>query len=342
MTGSIVPRYLVLTAALAIAVVGIMLSVFYGQYRWLAGNLMTSSADLFAEAQVISFERRATDRLGHVRDSIALHRVPPNAAFITGLLELMLANDSDMIGLAFVGANGSTIEVGQTHSLVTGDGSTTPQQPLTVNLTATRNGVEIGALYGYFSLSAPTDESAVFRQQLMGRESASRRSSFLRIGATAILVILFCATVIWLVVGDQSKRIRELKLQAIKLSDADFGEPLDVHRSDEIGELAEVFNSMRDKLQKTTISRDYVDKMFSGMNEAIIVTDDAGSIIRVNEAATRMLDTRPTSYLESPWILSLMSRRAITCTPTLPQAFREKRFLSANPVRVFPCRTPAP
>ena len=134
----------------------------------------------------------------------------------------------------------------------------------------------------------------------MGQESASRRSSFLRIGATAILVILFCATVIWLVVGDQSKRIRELKLQAIKLSDANFGEPLDVHRSDEIGELAEVFNSMRDKLQKTTISRDYVDKMFSGMNEAIIVTDDAGSIIRVNEAATRMLEYEADQLLGEP------------------------------------------
>jgi diguanylate cyclase (GGDEF)-like protein/PAS domain S-box-containing protein len=47
---------------------------------------------------------------------------------------------------------------------------------------------------------------------------------------------------------------------------------------------------MREKLQRTTISRDYVDSVLSGMNEAIIVTSADGTITRINEATSRLLE----------------------------------------------------
>ena len=46
---------------------------------------------------------------------------------------------------------------------------------------------------------------------------------------------------------------------------------------------------MRDRLRETTISRDYVDSIFRGMNDAIIVTSRAGSIKRVNKATLHLL-----------------------------------------------------
>ncbi|MCG8369077.1 MAG: EAL domain-containing protein, partial [Proteobacteria bacterium] len=44
-----------------------------------------------------------------------------------------------------------------------------------------------------------------------------------------------------------------------------------------------------DKLRRTTHSRDYVDSILSGMNEAIIVTTDDGQIERINTATTHLL-----------------------------------------------------
>jgi len=99
-----------------------------------------------------------------------------------------------------------------------------------------------------------------------------------------------CGFGIWIVTRAQAERIRKLKRQAEKLRDADFGEPLQVLRGDLLGELAEVFNDMRDKLQSTTISRDYVDSVLSSMNEAIIITSTSGTITRINGATARMLD----------------------------------------------------
>ncbi len=38
MTKGIFPRYLILVSTLAVVVIGILMSMYYGQYRWLARN----------------------------------------------------------------------------------------------------------------------------------------------------------------------------------------------------------------------------------------------------------------------------------------------------------------
>ena len=51
------------------------------------------------------------------------------------------------------------------------------------------------------------------------------------------------------------------------------GTILKILKGDELGDLAEVFNAMRDKLQRTTLSRNYVDRVLASMNEAILFVD---------------------------------------------------------------------
>ena len=112
--------------------------------------------------------------------------------------------------------------------------------------------------------------------------------SFLWVEVFSALVLLVSGIAIWVIARNQTKRIRELKREAEKLREADFGEPLRV-RPGELGELAAVFNDMRDKLRATTISRDYVDSILASMNDAIIVTANDGTIKRVNKATSHLL-----------------------------------------------------
>ena len=114
-------------------------------------------------------------------------------------------------------------------------------------------------------------------------------SSLLWSGAATLLTMTLCGIVIWFIAKMQAAQIRALKAQVEKLSDADYGEPLEVIRGDLLGDLPIVFNDMREKLKRTTISRDYVDSVLSSMNEAIIVTGSGGEITRINAATTRML-----------------------------------------------------
>jgi len=112
--------------------------------------------------------------------------------------------------------------------------------------------------------------------------------SFVWVEIFSALVLLLSGIAIWIIARNQTKRIRELKREAEKLRNADFGEPLRVQPG-ELGELAAVFNDMRDKLKATTISRDYVDSILSSMNDAIIVTANDGIIKRVNKATSHLL-----------------------------------------------------
>ena len=116
----------------------------------------------------------------------------------------------------------------------------------------------------------------------------SIEASFFWVEILSALILLFSGIAIWIIARSQTKRIRELKREAEKLRNADFGEPLRV-RPGELGELAAVFNDMRDKLRATTISRDYVDSILSSMNDAIVVTAEDGTIKRVNKATSYLL-----------------------------------------------------
>ena len=62
-------------------------------------------------------------------------------------------------------------------------------------------------------------------------------------GAGMLAALLLCGGIGWLLVRNQTKRIRQLKVQAEKLRDADFGETLP-ESADELGDLAAVFNDI--------------------------------------------------------------------------------------------------
>jgi diguanylate cyclase (GGDEF)-like protein/PAS domain S-box-containing protein len=105
----------------------------------------------------------------------------------------------------------------------------------------------------------------------------------------ALTMLIMCGVVVWLFARSQSLRIRQLQQQAAKLRNSDFGEPLPQSQGDALGELASAFNDMRDRLRSTTISRNYVDSLLAGMNEAIVVTSGEGLIKRTNKATTLLL-----------------------------------------------------
>jgi len=68
--------------------------------------------------------------------------------------------------------------------------------------------------------------------------------------------------------------------------------------TDEIGRLAQSFNKMADELQKTTVSKTYMNNIISSMNDALFVTDLNLTIITVNRAACELLQYREEELLQ--------------------------------------------
>ena len=275
--------------ALGIAGAAIMLSLFYSQYWWLANQIESAS---YAEQRSLleaSFERRARADLHAIA-----HRLPDDLAdvdtrIIRQELNRALTVHPELIGIRLASAAGETWSSGSFPQDVIVTKATWLEEQLLLTFPVDRDGKVIGELTGSFELDSLKSELAAFAARLKAREDESRRVSFMWIGGGTLAVLIICLSIVWLLTRGQTRRIRQLKAQAEKFRDADFGEPLPETDGDELGALASVFNDMRDHLRATTHSRDYVDSILSGMNEAIIVTSDDGQIQRINQATTHLL-----------------------------------------------------
>lgn len=289
MIGSRIPRFTLYATVLGTVVAVVMLSMFYGQYRWMADQIMSTSFDEHRTLLEASFERRARSQLHAIADAVAPELGTDDSLAVTSSLNRSLAGNPGLTGLRLQLDSGESWANGNYPQFGDIAETTWLEDYLLLSYPLQVGEQQIGRVYGAFDLTPMHADLAAFKSQLRAEEGESRRASILWIGGGTLAVLILCGGIVWLIVREQTKRIRQLKAQAEKFSDADFGEPLPTTRDDELGALASVFNDMRDKLRTTTHSRDYVDSILSGMNEAIIVTADNGQIKRINTATTHLL-----------------------------------------------------
>jgi diguanylate cyclase (GGDEF)-like protein/PAS domain S-box-containing protein len=288
MAGRILPRYLILVSTLTLVGIGIMVSIFYGQYRWLASGMVASSVQQHEESLAAGFEQRARGQLHNISEKIA-ESPPGDVDTIRTILDHAIVDNESFVGLRFVDGDGTDVLSGQVAAEPDVGDTLWSAEQLYMTYPVRQEQREIGRLTSSFSLASYRKDSVAFEERLVEKSTQSQNTSFAWIGGAALATLVVCGFVIWMIATMQAQRVRKLKIQAEKLRDADYGEPLDVVRGDMLGDLAAVFNDMRDKLKRTTISRDYVDSVLSSMNEAIIITTADGKITRVNAATSRML-----------------------------------------------------
>ena len=316
-----------LAATLTLVVVGLMLSLFYGQYRWLATDIVSSSVEEHNAILEGRFEGRARAQLHRIADSVATAENRDDSASISLLLEKAALENENLVGVRYVRRGQPNLQAGSVPEQA-GDQSTQwTTDNLYLTYPITMDGNILGVLVSNFTLDEVHRESARFRDQLLSTGDERRRASFVWIGIATLLVLALCGVVIWLIVESQTARVRALKVQAEKLSDADFGEPLQVLHGDELGDLAEVFNEMREKLKRTTISRDYVDNVLSSMNETIIVTSADGTIKKINDATARMLNYTEEELLGQPLDLIVDKRKSRVLEADVPSGIPREAFL---------------
>lgn len=289
MIGSRIPRFILYATVLGTAVAVLMLSMFYGQYRWLARQIMSTSYEEHRALLEQSYERRARAELHAIADSLPSELDAGNSIAVATTLNRSLAANPGLTGLRVTTPTGENWSSGNYSQFDSVSETTWLGEYLLLPYPVIREDEKIGEISGAFQLTSMFTDLRNFTEELRTKEGESRRVSYLWIGGGTLAVLLLCSAVVWLIVRGQTKRIRQLKVQAEKFRDADFGEPLLATRDDELGALASVFNDMRDKLRTTTHSRNYVDSILSGMNEAIIVTTDSGQITRINTATTHLL-----------------------------------------------------
>ena len=94
--------------------------------------------------------------------------------------------------------------------------------------------------------------------------------------------------------------LAKVSATAKKLGEGKLDERIEVSSEDEIGELAEAFNSMAAGLQKKTVSKAYVDNIIESIQEALFVADNDGKLIRVNSAAANLMGYKVDEMINRP------------------------------------------
>ena len=250
MIGSRIPRFLLYATTLGVIVAAIMLSMFYGQYRWLARQLVTTSYEEHRVLLEASFERRLRADLHAIADTLPVENGDENA--LLNALRRAMAADPDLIGLRYEDDAGQTWASGNYPDVPYTSEVMWLDEQLLMTYPVIRGERELGHVTGAIELTALRSELENFAAELERKEIESRELSFLWIGGGTVAILLLCSVVVWLLARGQTRRIRQLKAQAERLSDADFGEPLPETRGDELGALAAVFNQMRDRLRQTS------------------------------------------------------------------------------------------
>jgi len=331
MIGKRFPRVWLLAVAISVAAVVIMLSMFYGQYRWLADQIMTTSSEQHYALMKGSFERRARSKIHSVADAVSAGNFVDDNDALRDTLNQALDEDGILTGIRFTSRTGEFWEEGSLPAVDNLNATSWLSDQLLISYPVIKDDNDIGYVSGSFNLGELEADYAFFAEQLSTSEVQSSRVSYLWMFGVTFAMLLLGGCVIWLIVRNQSRRIGQLKIQAEKFRDADFGEPLKETRGDDIGELAAVFNDMRDRLKETTISRDYVDNLLSGMNEAIIVTGDDGKIQRINDATTYLLGFDEAELLGTPFDILVNAGTNVSLTEHTPPGLpKEATFESKD------------
>ncbi len=112
-----------------------------------------------------------------------------------------------------------------------------------------------------------------------------------------------------------ARPIRMLANTAQKRIHGDISGSITLHHKDETGVIARALNVMTDEIKKLQHREELLMAVFSGIREAIIVTDATGDITMVNPAASRMFringsmfKPRPLSHLSDSKLQELFAR----------------------------------
>ena len=289
MSASKIPRYLRIILTLGGTICLLLLVLYYLQYRWLTGELISDSAQQHAAAQQQSLERRVRAHLHDIGHLLAAEAAAGDSAESSRVLVAAIEHNRGLIGLRFDSDAFPTLTAGDAPPGNLDSAAAWFDDRLVLRYPLDHDEQGAGVLTGAFLLDDFRQDMAAFDSALLVKEAEIRRASFIFTALGTVATILTLGLITWLIIRRQNKRIEALRVQAEKLRDANFGEPLPIDRTDSLGQLAAVFNDMRDQLRATTISRNFVDSILSGMNEAVIVTSEDGTIRRINKATYQLL-----------------------------------------------------
>jgi diguanylate cyclase (GGDEF)-like protein/PAS domain S-box-containing protein len=186
------------------------------------------------------------------------------------------------------------VEVLDTHGKVLYSGSNPAARPTSAGPLMLQSSVQqdtrtVGVLEIWMSRADMLATLQSIRAQLLskqGEQTKHIRGVFAGITLPLMLLGLLGA---WLIARQLSGPIAALVKSADRIGEGDYTRPLVVRRSDELGDLQFALERMRQNLNETTITKNYLNTVLNSLSDAVLVTSLDGIVKSCNAAARRLL-----------------------------------------------------
>jgi len=130
--------------------------------------------------------------------------------------------------------------------------------------------------------------------------SRMRKSIILVNAAIFVTALVLLGGTLYFIITHFTKPIKNLALAAGAIGSGDLSHRAQAKTGDELGDLALSFNTMADNLQKTTVSKAYMDNIIRTMKDPLIVIEPDRTISTVNEATCELLEFKEDELVRKP------------------------------------------
>jgi diguanylate cyclase (GGDEF)-like protein/PAS domain S-box-containing protein len=180
----------------------------------------------------------------------------------------------------------------------------------------------VGSLRIWMSRAEMRETLASIRKQLESQQGMQiKRMRGLLAGITLPLLVLGLAGA-WYIARQLAGPISALVKSADRIGQGDYTRPLAVVRHDELGDLQFALERMRQKLNETTITKNYLNTVLNSLSDAVLVTSPEGIVKSCNEATQRLLGYSEADLLGKPLVgfVDEVHRNAFDLTNSAPEA----------------------
>jgi diguanylate cyclase (GGDEF)-like protein/PAS domain S-box-containing protein len=320
MARSLKTKYLLLALAVG-AVLSLLLGgLSYYEHRVDAADVNQLTYATVAQKLEADLETRASSLSEITGSSLAPALASGNKVAVASIAERLL-DERDIERVEVLDAHGTVLFTGGDPAAQQSGDWFVFQSTIHSNLVSAPV-QRVGSLRISMSRSEMRETLASIRKQLESQQGMQiRRMRGLLAGITLPLLVLGLAGA-WFIARQLAGPISALVKSADRIGQGDYTRPLAVVRHDELGDLQFALERMRQKLNETTITKNYLDTVLNSLSDAVLVTTPDGIVKSCNEATQRLLGYQESDLLGKPLVsfIDEVHRNAFDLSSSAPEA----------------------
>jgi diguanylate cyclase (GGDEF)-like protein/PAS domain S-box-containing protein len=311
MARSLKTKYLLVALAVGAALSLLMAGLQYYEHRvdtadvnQLTNSTVEQKLETDLETRAGSLSRIAGSMLG---PALASHDIAAISSIAGGLLD-----QPDIEHVVVLDAHGAVVFSGSNPVM-----QKTTREPYVL-----QSNIPSGSVRVTLSRAKMQESLSSIRTQLESTQGTQVKRKGGLLVAIALPLLLLGVIGAWFIARQLARPISALIKTADRIGQGDYTRPLSVVRGDELGELQQALERMRQKLAETTITKNYLNAVLNSLSDAVLVTSPDGIVKSCNEAAQALLGYEEQDMVGKPLVSFIADehRGAFDLTTAAPEA----------------------